>query len=186
MYLLPSEIFLTLYVLIPMSLVVYRWQHPVGRVTLTMACAAASWLFFNACMVINPPDSGFGGLVYFVTGWFWMLPLFGILLGIDFIIHLIWMKFVPTLPRERLGRVFFRGVAAVSILVAFWGLVGQMSKERAIVEAGRELSDQGYQIVGPADAEFAEGHWIVRYPESEFIEICLNRNGSMHWIGGPG
>lgn len=185
MYLLPSEIFLTLYLLIPVALVVFRWQHAMTSGTLAMTCAALSWIFFNTFMVINPPDSGLAALVHFVIGWFWMLPLLGILLCVDFLLHEICVRFFRTSLRSRWGGILFRCIATVSLMVVFWGTTGWMSRERAIVEARRELSDHGYQIVGPADAVFAEGHWIVRYPQSAFKEISLNRNGGMSWIGGP-
>lgn len=185
MYLLPAEIFLSLYLLIPMALVAFRWQHSIGWGTLTMACAVSSWIFFNALMIISPPDHGLARLVYFVTGWFWMLPILFLLLCMEFIIRWIWVKLdLPSL-RERFGEVFLKGISSVSTLILLWGLVGQMSRERALVEARRELSGLGYQTVGPADAVFSKGHWIIRYPETDFKEICLHRDGRMAWIGSP-
>jgi hypothetical protein len=186
MYLLPSEIFLSLYLLIPIALVAFQWRSSVGWVWLTMVGAAASWLFCNAALFLDPPDNGFAGLVYFATGWFWMLPPLWLLLAMDFIIHKICVKSGLLPLRQHFGGVVFRGISSVSLMVVLWGLVGWTSRERAIVEARRELSDQGCQIVGPEDAVFSNGRWIVRYPESGFKEICLTRNGRMFWIGGPG
>ncbi|MBK1815239.1 hypothetical protein JIN84_06420 [Luteolibacter yonseiensis] len=186
MYLLPSEILLSLYLLIPVAIVAFHWRNAVGWVWSSVACAALSWLFSNTAMFLYPPDNGLANFVTFVMGWFWMLPPLWLLLSVDSIIQRIWMRSSRLPLRRHLGGVVFRHVSIISLVIMSWGMLGWMSRDRAVVEAGRELSERGYQIVGPEEAVFSKGRWIVRYPESDFGEICLTRNGRMAWIGGPG
>lgn len=61
-----------------------------------------------------------------------------------------------------------------------------MSAGRAAVEARAELRARGFEPKGREILDYGDGHWIVRYPDTEFGEIRLTRNGSMSWIGGPG
>ena len=186
MNLLPSEIFAVLYLLIPMGLVAYRWQYDIAWWKLWLICASLSWVFFNTYMAIDPPNNGFANFVYLVTGWFWMLPMFGLMLFSDLLLMRIFRNISQSPWRSRLGRIGFSTFLVASALCFLWGLFGQMSRDRAIIEARNELLNRGYEIVGPEDAVFLDRHWVIRYPESKFQEIRLNRNGSMSWIGGPG
>ncbi len=180
--------FAFLYLLIPMSLVFYRWMSGVARWKLIIICSILSWVFFNTLMWLDPPDNGFANYVYLVSGWVWMIPLFLILLGIDFGITYLWhrkSRFHHYL-QARIG-VYLFGFSALSIAFCiFIGLFGQMSKAQAIAEARRALTDRGYDPAGTEEASFEQGQWTVRYPETQFKEIRLYRNGRMNWIGGPG
>jgi hypothetical protein len=61
-----------------------------------------------------------------------------------------------------------------------------MSAERAVTQARIELEERGHKPSGREIPDFEDGHWIIRYPDSDFGEIRLTRNGRMSWIGGPG
>lgn len=77
MYLLPIEIYLSLLLLIPLGVCFAKWRFSISWKLATAVCAALSWMYFNLWMMrLDPPENGFAGLVYLVTGWFWLLPIF--------------------------------------------------------------------------------------------------------------
>lgn len=186
MDLLPSEIFACLYFLVPLGLITYHWQYRVSGRCLTAICAGLSWIFCFLLMTFDPPDNGFTGLFYLVSGWFWMLPLFGLLWWVSEKGGREWEGSEESSSKRRLGRIAFVGISVFSIFCFSWGWLGQMSRERALVEARRAVTANGFRIVGPEEPVFEDGAWTVRYPQTEFKEIRLERNGAMAWIGSPG
>ena len=120
--------------------------------------------------------------MYLVSGWVWMLPLFGLFCMIFRLVE-------GRVSQPMLGKVGSRGFkacAVVTALIVVWNLFGRMNEQRAITEARRELIKRGYVPAGREIPKYVDGHWIIRYPDTEFGEIRLSRNGKMSWIGGPG
>jgi hypothetical protein len=186
MYLLPIEIFIMLYFLIPLGVIAYQWKQDTSWWKLTIAASVLSWLFFNASMRIDPPDNGFANAVYYVSGWFWMLPLLGLLYIFSLGFNLVFKNFSNSTLRKDIGKYGFRVFSVLSTFCVLWGVFGQMNSERAIAEARKQLKKYNYTISGREYAVFEDGHWIVKYPDTDFKEIGLQRNGSISWIGGPG
>ncbi len=182
----PTEVFLSLYLTIPLGLLALRWSRGIHRSILFGVCAILSWMFFNGFMAISPPDNGYANYVYLVSGWFWMLPFFSLLMGLDVLITFIWRPFHGSLRQRAIGRFAFIGLLVISVFCALWGVYGQMSESSAVKAARYELEKRGYIISGREQPAFVQGHWIIRYPDTDFREIRLHRDGSMSWIGGPG
>lgn len=183
MHLSPIEIYLALLVVIPLGVCFAKWKFAIGWLSALLICAASSWLYFNLWMAkLDPPDNGFTNLVYFVSGWFWLLPLFGVF----FIGFRLIEKRLSISTRLNVGARGFKVCANITILIVVWNFVGRMSAERAVIEAREELRERGYEPAGREIPEYKQGSWIVRYPDTDFGEIRLTRNGNMSWIGGPG
>ena len=181
--LLPIEIYMVLVAVIPVGVCFAKWKWCLTWRFATLICAAMSWVYFNLWMMfLDPPDNGFAYAVYFVTGWFWLLPFFGV---ISVIFQVIESRF-PDASGSKVAVLGFRVCAGVTAVIVVWNLGGWMSMERAVVEARHELLKRGCDPRGREIAIFERGSWTVRYPDSDFREIRLMRNGKMLWIGGPG
>jgi hypothetical protein len=183
MNLTPIELYLTLVVIIPLGVCFMKWRYSVRWTVATAICAATSWVYFNLWMaVFDPPDNGFANLVCFISGWFWLLPIFG------FFALLAWFveRRITASIQLRLGITGFSVCSVLALLIVCWNIFGNMSEARAITEARRELRRHGYEPNGREVAECNDDYWIVRYPDADYREIRLTRNGKMSWIGGPG
>jgi hypothetical protein len=181
--LLPIEIYLLLVAVIPVGVCFVKWKRSLTWWSATMLCAAMSWIYFNLwMMVLDPPDNGFTNAVYFVTGWVWLLPVFGL---VAMIFRAIESRF-PGVSESRGAVLGYQLCVGLTAAIVIWNLVGRMSMERAVVEARHQLRQRGYDLRGREAADYEAGAWIVRYPDSDFGEIRLTRNGKMSWIGGPG
>jgi hypothetical protein len=181
--LLPIEIYLSLMAVIPVGVCFAKWQHALTWWSATMVCAAISWMYFNLwMMVIDPPDNGFASAVYFLTGWVWLLPAFGL---VAMIFKSIESRF-PGVSESKVAVIGYQVCIGLTAAILIWNLVGRMSMERAVVEARHQLRQRGHEPLGKEVASHEAGAWIVRYPDSDFGEIRLTRNGRMAWIGGPG
>lgn len=146
-------------------------------------CSTLSWIYFNLWMgKLDPPDNGFANFVYLVTGWFWLLPIFGVF----WIVFKLAERRLSDDWRENIGGWGFKLCSALTALIVAWNLFGRMSEHRAIIEARQQLEERGYKPEGREIPDYDDGHWIIRYPDTEFGEIRLHRNGRMSWIGGPG
>ena len=183
MNLTPIELYLILLLIIPLGVCFWKWKSSSGWLPATVICSALSWIYFNLWMAkLDPPDNGFANAVYLVTGWFWFLPIFAI----------IWIFFrllecrLAVEKRQRIGACGFIACAAASSIIIAWNLFGRMSEQRAIPEARHQLKERGLKPQGREIAEYDDGHWIIRYPDTDFGEIRLTQNGKMSWIGGPG
>lgn len=183
MNLTPIEFYLFLALVIPIGVCFVKWKYSMKWIGATAVCAALSWVYFNLWMgKLDPPDNGFTNFVYLVTGWFWLLPIFGI----------FWMVFrlaerrLTDERRKSIGGWGFKTCSALSVIIVAWNLFGRMSEQRAIIEARQLLEQRGYKPSGGEISDFDDGHWVIRYPDTEFGEIRLTRNGQMSWIGGPG
>ena len=183
MNLTPIEFYLILAFVIPLGVCFVKWRYSMKWIGAVTLCAALSWVYFNLWMSkLDPPDNGFANLVYLVTGWFWLLPIF----------VMFWIVFRLVEPRLRDGRQVGIGqwglkiCSVITALIVGWNLFGRMSEERAILEARHQLKERGYKPEGREIPDYDDGHWIIRYPDTEFGEIRLTRNGQMSWIGGPG
>jgi hypothetical protein len=183
MNLLPIEIYLILLVVLPLAVCFAKWKYSSLWTFATVVCAGLSWAYFNLwMMILDPPDNGFTAAVYFFTGWLWMLPIFAvILLPFRFCENRLSSE-----KKSQIGACGFSVCASIAIFVVAWNLFGRMSENRAITQARQELRQRGLEPRGKETPAFESGHWIVRYPECEFGEIRLTRNGKMSWIGGPG
>ena len=181
--LLPIEIYMFLLAVIPLGVCFAKWKYSGTWTVATLVCAALSWIYFNLWMaVLDPPDNGFANAVYLVSGWFWMLPIFAVLL-------LPFRLGENRLPSERKSRIAAFGFsicAGITALIVIWNFFGRMSEGRAIAQARQELHRCGLVPRGQEIPDYEGGHWIVRYPACDFGEIRLTRNGKMSWIGGPG
>ncbi|MCW1886631.1 hypothetical protein OKA04_17970 [Luteolibacter flavescens] len=183
MNLLPIETYLLLIVIIPVGVCLAKWRHSLSWWSATAACAAISWVYFNLWMaVLDPPDNGFANAVYFVTGWAWLLLPFALVAPIFRLIE----SRCPGEATCRMVSIGYRLCLMLTGAIVIWNLIGNMGKERAIVEARRELREHGYEPVGEEVPHREFGGWIIRYPDSDFGEIRLTRNGRMSWIGGQG
>ncbi|MFO1440234.1 MAG: hypothetical protein U1F81_18070 [Verrucomicrobiaceae bacterium] len=183
MNLTPIELYLILLLIIPLGVCFWKWKSSSGWFPATAICSALSWIYFNLWMAkLDPPDNGFANAVYLVTGWFWFLPIFAI----------IWIFFrllecrLAVEKRQRIGACGFIACAAASSIIIAWNLFGRMSEQRAITEARHQLKERGLKPQGREIPEYDDGHWIIRYPDTDFGEIRLTQNGKMSWIGGPG
>ncbi len=176
----PVELYHLLFGVIPLGFCFGQWKYQWRGWTTALLCACASWLYFQLWMVrFDPPDHGLTVLVYFVTGWFWMLPLLGLLM-----LAFRWLD--PRLSaskRAKMARLGFRCCVVSVVLIVAWNFCGRMSATRAVREARRELKEHGYQPHGREEPFYRRGYWVVRYPETEFGEIGLSRNGKTAWIG---
>lgn len=183
MNLLPIDIYLLLLVVIPLGICFAKWKHALTWTVATLACSVLSWCYFNLwMMVLDPPDNGFANAVYFFTGWFWLLPIFILFL---FPFRLIENRLSHD-SKSRIGACGFSACVGIAALVLAWNGFGRMSEGRAIIQARQELRRLGLEPRGRENPAYEGGHWIIRYPDSDFGEICLTRNGRMHWVGGPG
>ena len=170
-------------IVIPLGICFAKWKFSIRWLVATLFCAGLSWIYFNLWMVIlDPPDNGFANFVYLISGWFWLLPVFGIF---AVIFRLIEGRLSQS-TQDKVGSRGFTICSTVSVIIIIWNLFGWMSEQRAITEARRELIKNGYNPEGRENPKYYKGHWIIRYPDTEFGEIRLSRNGKMSWIGGPG
>jgi hypothetical protein len=183
MYLLPIEIYLSLFLVIPLGVCFAKWKFLISWKVAVVICAALSWLYFNFWMMhLDPPDNGFANAVYFLTGWFWLLPVFGLFAAVFRL-----MENRLAVPVKSIFAIFgYKTCTAFTVMVLIWNVLGGMSADRALIEARLQLKTRGFEPMGREIPEYANGHWIVRYPDAEFREIRLTRNGKMLWIGGPG
>ena len=77
MNLTPIELYF--FLILPLSACFWKWQVSSKWISTTGICAVISWFYFNLWMTkLDPPDNGFANAVYLVTGWFWLLPIFGV------------------------------------------------------------------------------------------------------------
>lgn len=183
MDLLPIELYLGLLLLIPLAICFAKWGWSLTWKVSAIICAAVSWLYFNLWMGwLDPSDNGFANAVYLFTGWFWMLPIF-VFFCLPF--KLIENRLCAE-TKFRIGRYGFTLIGIISAAVLMWNVTGRMSEERAVRAAREELIKRGYEPRGRELPSFEGGHWIVRYPDTDFREIRLSKNGKMSWIGGPG
>jgi hypothetical protein len=183
MNLLPIELYLVLVGVIPLGVCFAKWKFGMSWIVASMLCAGASWIYFNLWMgMLDPPDNGFANFVYLVTGWFWLLPIFAVF----FVIFRLLERRPSSSARAKLAVLGFNTCASITTVILLWNLVGRMSAERAVKQARIELEQRGYKPGGREIPDFDDGHWIIRYPDSDFGEIRLTRNGRMSWIGGPG
>lgn len=183
MNLLPIELYLVLAGVIPLGLCFAKWNFAMSWIVAWVICAGISWIYFNLwMMILDPPDNGFANFVYLVTGWFWLLPIFGIL----FVGFRLVEMCHKSAEKSKVAAVGFNTCAGMTAVIVLWNFVGWMSAERAVREARLELEERGYRPSGREIPDFEGGHWIIRYPDTDFGEIRLTRNGRMSWIGGPG
>ena len=183
MNLLPIEVYLFLLAVVPLGTCFAKWKYSVTWTVAAAVCAALSWVYFNFWMVVlDPPENGFTGAVYFFSGWLWMLPVFAILLLPFRLVE----KRLPSGRKSQIGACGFSICAGIAALVVIWNLFGRMSESRAIAQARQELHRLMYEPRGSEVPTYETGHWIIRYPDCDFGEIRLTRNGRMSWIGGPG
>jgi len=149
----------------------------------SVICAGLSWIYFNLWMAkLDPPDNGFANFVYLISGWIWLLPIFCIFFAV---FRSVETRSSPS-GRSKVATIGFNICAGITAVIVLWNLVGWMSAERAVSEARLELEERGYKPTGREIPDFEDGHWIIRYPDTDFGEIRLTRNGSVSWIGGPG
>lgn len=132
-------------------------------------------------MKLDPPDNGLTNVVHLVTGWFWLLPIYGVFYAIFRLLE----HRLHGNRRKNIGDWGFKTCFTLTALIITWNLFGRMSEQRAIIEARQQLEQRGYKAEGREISVYENGHWIVRYPDTEFGEIRLSRNGKMSWIGGP-
>lgn len=183
MNLLPIELYVMLAGVIPLGACLAKWKFALSWKVTWMLCAGISWIYFNLWMAkLDPPANGFANFVYLVTGWFWLLPIFAVF----FVGFRLIERRSASIGRAKVASVAFNICSGITALIVLWNLVGRMSAERAVIQARLELEERGYKPSGREIPDFEDGHWIIRYPESEFGEIRLTRNGRMSWIGGPG
>ncbi|MCB1225398.1 MAG: hypothetical protein KDK99_06270 [Verrucomicrobiales bacterium] len=183
MNLLPIEIYLVLAGVIPLGVCFAKWKFAMNWKVAFILCAGLSWIYFNLWMAkLDPPDNGFANFVYLVSGWFWLLPIFAIL----FVGFRLTETRASSSRGLKVASVGFNICAGITAVIVLWNLVGRMSAERAVTQARIELEERGYKPTGREIPSFEDGHWIIRYPDSDFGEIRLTRNGRMSWIGGPG
>jgi hypothetical protein len=181
--LLPIETYLFLVAVIPLGVCFAKWKRALTWGSAMLICAAMSWVYFNLwMMVLDPPDNGFAGAVYFVTGWLWLLPVFGLVAVIFRVVE----SCFPGASESKGAVLGYHACVGVTAAIMIWNLVGRMSMERALVEGRHQLRERGYDPRGREIPVYERGAWVVRYPESDFWEIRLTRNGKMSWIGGPG
>lgn len=181
-HLLPVEWYLFLILIIPLGVCFLKWARSLDWPVAALICAASSWVYLNLMMKFAPPNNGFAIAVYFVSGWLWLLPFF----GVYFLIFNFLLGWISAERQKILGRGGFRLCATLTLAILAWNLFGRMSEERAVIEARQQLEERGYQPHGQENPVYEDGHWFVRYPETDFKEIKLTRNGQMAWITGPG
>lgn len=192
MNLLPIDLYLWLFPLVPFSLCWAGWGCGLRFRSAVLMCAPLSWGFFMLWFgVLDPPRNPVTGLSYAVTGWFWMLPLLGagwlLFRGVG---HLLGED-----RRRVAGRFGWIACTGVAAVLLGWGLFGRMSGARAVHEARQQLISRGHSVGGPAETGWQRGrwtyfgwrpgHWVVGFPEVEAGEVALTRNGRLVWIGGP-
>ncbi len=183
MNLLPIEIYMFLLAVIPLGICFAKWKYLLPWTVATLICAALSWVYLNLwMMVLDPPDNGFTSFVYLVSGWLWMLPIFAVFL----LPFRLMENRLTTEKKSQIGACGFSICAGITALILLWNLFGRMSENRAIIQARLELHRRGLEPRGKQIPIYEDGHWVVRFPECEFREISLTRNGRMSWIGGPG
>lgn len=183
MNLTPIEFYLTLAIIIPLGTCFAKWKYSHRWIAATAICAGLSWIYFNLWMSkLDPPDNGFANFVYLVSGWLWLLPVFGV-----FCLIFRLLETWTTEPiRIKIGTAGFSVCSTLALLILLWNLFGRMSEERAITEARHQLRQHGHEPTGRELPSYEDGHWIIRYPDSSFGEIRLTRNGKTSWIRGPG
>ncbi len=183
MNLTPIELYLFLLVVIPLGVCFMKWRYSMKWISAAAVCAVLSWVYFNFWMgKLDPPDNGLANFVYLVSGWFWLLPIFGVFL----IVFLLIERHLQANRRGGIGEWGFKICSVLTALIVTWNLFGRMSEPRAIREARQQLEKRGYKPEGREIPYYDDGHWIIRYPDTEFGEIRLTRNGKMSWIGGSG
>lgn len=182
MYLLPIEIYLLLVLVIPVGLCFAKWKNSSTWLGTAFLCAVLSWIYFILWMNFDPPDNGLANAVYLFTGWFWLLPIFLIFV----IVFRLFEIRVSIDTRSNVGRRGFQICWRLTVAIVIWNFIGRMSAGRAIQEARRELKERSLEPSGREMPVYAGGHWVIRYPDTDFGEIRLTRNGGMSWIGGPG
>ena len=179
MNLLPIELYLVLLGVIPLGLCFAKWKFGMSWKLALILCAGISWIYFNLWMKLDPPNNGFTSVAYLVSGWFWLLPIFAVF----FVIFRLIETRPSSVGRSQIAMVGFNTCAGITAVIVLWNLVGRMSADRAVTQARLELKELGYKPRGREIPDFEDGHWIIRYPDSDFGEIGLDRNGRMSWIG---
>ncbi len=179
MYLLPIELYQFLIIIIPLGLCFLKWKYAIRFVIAVFICSILSWLYFNLWAALDPPRNGLTNLVYLLSGWFWMLPVFCIVS----ILFYCSERYLSEQKRQRIGLWGFRICSAVTVIILGWSFFGRMSERRASVEARRQLERRDLKPQGREILDYVKGYWIVRYPDTEFGEIRLGRNGEMLSIG---
>ena len=183
MNLTPIGLYLFLLLIIPLGMCFWMWKVSSNWLITAGICAVLSWIYFNFWMMkLDSPDNGFVNAVYFVTGWFWLLPIFGIGWAIFRLLEIR----LANQQRQKVGSIGFIVCCVVTGIIVAWNLFGGMSEKRAIIEARYQLKKRGYEPKGRVVSVYEGGHWVIRYPDTDFREIRLTRNGGMSWIGGPG
>jgi len=176
----PIEIFMTQFLLLPIGVCFTRWAFSFSWVSAFLLCAAVSWVFINLSLWLDPADNGFANVVNLFLGWVYLLPV----MGLSSLLFLIAGKKMNPEKRATVGRLGIKVIITIFAISLVWNLVGWMPESRAIKEAANRLSEHSYSPTGDPQARLEAGKWIVYYPESEFKEIGLTRNGKVSWIGG--
>lgn len=183
MNLLPIELYLSLILIIPIGVCFAKWSLDINWLTASLTCAFLSWLYFNLWFFeLDPPENGFTTYFYFLSGWFWLLPFLGAFI---ILFHFV-EKLLSKQTRQKTGVIGSVICLVITATIVIWNFVGRMSPQRAITEARSELIQRGYVPYGREIPDYQDGHWIIKYPDTEFGEIRLHRNGRLSWIGGPG
>lgn len=181
MDLAPIELYQILLIVLPLGVCFGKWRYSLRWTGAAAVCAALSWIYFNLWFgKLDPADNGFTNAFYGLTGWFWLLPPF-VLFGMVF--RRV-ERHVSSERRRTLAGWGLHTCGAVTALIVAWNLFGRISEQRALKEARHLLEQRGYQREGREMPAYEDGRWIIRYPDSDFREIGLTRNGRLSWIGG--
>lgn len=155
-----------------------KWWH------LFAGAAAASWVMSNAALLVDAPDNGVAYAASMIVGWI----IYPILLLPVWILDLAARRVIPTLrqkPELSAGvNAIVNGAHWVVALGLVYGLFGWIPEGGALVAARKELIERGYTIIGEPRPRWVWGEWRIEYPESDFSQITLDRNGRMTSIGG--
>ncbi|MGC4015631.1 MAG: hypothetical protein QM755_14085 [Luteolibacter sp.] len=159
-----------------------RWSAIPWKILWAIA-PAVSWLLLNLALVAEPPDNGFGAMVTFFLGWFYLLPVFGVWVGIYWLLKKMRIRFEGgTLARNLFPSLV--GISITAFIVAHFMWTPRTQVEAA---ARRIAVDQKWGNVSKLQAHRTWAGWTVDLDAEvgNGYPIFFSRAGKvMGWGGG--
>ena len=182
----PSEVFAWTMLLVPIFLVFIRWSYrDITWLHLLFLGTVSSWVLVNVHLRLDPPENGFANAVNLILGWIYFLPVLLLFWLLEFLLTLVWKGFHASQFKKRVSWVGLR-ISILLLTIGFgYGLFGWIGESYAIERSRTELIRRGHTPKGKITTSWSWGRWTIFYPETEFGQIVLDRQGKMSAIGDP-
>ena len=180
----PSDVFAWTMLIVPLLLVFIRWTHrDVTWLHLLILGVVSSWVLVNLHLRLDPPDNGFANGVNLIFGWIYFLPFLLLFWLMEFLLSAVWKGFHASQFKGRVAWVGLRISILILAVGCVYGMFGWIGESHAIECSRTELVRCGYVPDGEISTSWSWGRWTINYPETEFGQIVLDRQGKMRSIG---